>query len=213
MPYIAGYSSAVTSRALLKQSKKSSSLNWIRKHKWFVRCFSVLLLAGLALLWWVGWGSWPAPTPSPLPWKPDAILVLGGGNEERPREALRLHQLYPDVPLVVTGDGGVIHEDLVELGVDPADIQHETSATSTIENAQFSDKILGQLDARRVVLVTNWFHVPRSMAVFESYQPNREFAASFEPKPDKMDNWHRYASRRERIAALLYVVRYQIWSF
>ena len=25
-----------------------------------------------------------------LPWQPDVILVLGGGNEERPREALRL---------------------------------------------------------------------------------------------------------------------------
>ena len=27
--------------------------------KWFVRCFSVGLLASLVLFWWIGWGSWP----------------------------------------------------------------------------------------------------------------------------------------------------------
>ena len=156
--------------------------------KWFVRCFSVGLLASLVLFWWIGWGSWPAPSPSPLPCKPDAILVLGGGNKERAKEALRLHELYPDIPLIVTGDGGMIHDDLIEMGVKASDIQHETSATSTMENAEFSNEILDGFGAQRVVLVTNWFHVPRSLAVFERCQPDREFAASFVEKPDKMDN-------------------------
>ena len=51
------------------------------------------------------------------------------------------------------------------------------------------------------------------LAVFRRHQPGREFAAAFEPKPDKMSNWHRYASRRERFAALVYLVRDRIWSF
>ncbi|BDS07655.1 hypothetical protein NT6N_26950 [Oceaniferula spumae] len=163
--------------------------------------------------WWIGWGGWPDPEAEEFPWTPDVILVLGGGNEERPREAIRLHKIYPDVPLLVTGDGGMIYDALLAGGVDESDIIHETKATSTIENAELTATTLTKLRAQRVVLVTNWFHGPRSMAVFDRYQPDREFVLSFEPKPDQFSNWHRYATRRERLAALLYVVRYGIWSF
>ena len=170
-----------------------------------------ILVAGFA--WWVGWGSWPNPEPEPLPWRPDVIMVLGGGNEERPREALRLTREYPNVPIVVTGDNGIMLAPLLKAGIEKSNIHHEQAATSTVENAKFTDPILDELGVKRVVLVTNWFHVPRSLAVFQRYQPEREFAAAFEPKPEKMSNWHRYASRRERLAALVYLVRDRIWSF
>ena len=177
-------------------------------------CFAVILcLLGTSLLWWIGWGSWPNPEPEPLPWRPDVIMVLGGGNEERPREALRLSREYPDVPIVVTGDSGIMLAPLLEAGISRSNIHHEQEATSTVENATFTDPILAKLGAEKVVLVTNWFHAPRSLAVFRRHQPQREFAAAFEPKPEKMSNWHRYATRRERIAALVYLVRDRIWSF
>ena len=177
-------------------------------------CFAVILcLLGTSLLWWIGWGSWPNPEPEPLPWRPDVIMVLGGGNEERPREALRLSREYPDVPIVVTGDSGIMLAPLLEAGISRSNIHHEQEATSTVENATFTDPILTKLGAEKVVLVTNWFHAPRSLAVFRRHQPQREFAAAFEPKPEKMSNWHRYATRRERIAALVYLVRERIWSF
>ena len=165
------------------------------------------------LLWWIGWGSWPNPELQKLPWKPDVILVLGGGNDERPREALRLSREYPEVPFVVTGDSGIMLAPLLKAGISKSNIHHEQAATSTVENAKFTDPILKKLGAQRVVLVTNWFHAQRSLAVFRRHQPGREFAAAFEPRPNKMSNWHRYASRRERLAALVYLVRDGIWSF
>ena len=185
----------------------------IYRRKVVVRLAVISCLLMACLLWWVGWGNWPNPEPKPLPWQPDVIMVLGGGNEERSREALRLARIYPDVPLVVTGDNGFMLAPLLKGGICKSKIHHEQAATSTIENAEFTDPILTQLGAKKVVLVTNWFHVPRSLAVFRRYQPQREFAAAFERKPEKMQNWHRYSSRRERLAALFYVVRYQIWAF
>ena len=173
----------------------------------------VSCLLGSCLLWWIGWGAWPNPKLQKLPWQPDVIIVLGGGNEERPREALRLVQKYPEVSIVVTGDSGIMLAPLLKAGIGRSKIHHEQAATSTVENATFTDPILTKLGAKKVVLVTNWFHAPRSLAVFRRYQPGREFAVAFERKPEKMSNWHRYVSRRERLAALVYLVRDRIWSF
>jgi uncharacterized SAM-binding protein YcdF (DUF218 family) len=183
------------------------------RSKVIIRFTVILCLLGSCLLWWIGWGSWPEYEPEPLPWRPDVIIVLGGGNEERPREALRLLREYPDVPVVVTGDNGIMLAPLLKAGVLQSKIHHEQDATSTVENATFTDPILTRLGAKKVVLVTNWFHAPRSLAVFRRHQPERKFVAAFESKPDKMCKWHRYASRRERLAALVYLVRDRIWSF
>ena len=128
-------------------------------------------------------------------------------------ETLRLSDKYPDIPIVVTGDSGLMMQPLIEAGMPRSRIHHETEATSTVENAQLTDPILGNLGAHRVVLVTNWFHAQRSLAVFRRHQPGREFAVAFEPRPEKMSNWHRYATRRERLAALVYLIRDRIWSF
>lgn len=185
------------------------------------QCFYKLLvvfLSGLLLLalwfgWWIGWGEWPHPKLTKLPWKPDAILVLGGGNEERPREAVRLSNHFPDLPVIVTGDNSIIFNQLVKSGVSPSKIIHEKRASSTVENAKQSRKIFDQIKAKNILIVTNWFHVPRSRAVFRRFLPEREIAFSFEPKPKVFSNWHRYATRRERLAAILYIFRYQIWSF
>ena len=37
-------------------------------------------------------------------------MVLGGGNDERPREGLRISRQYPEAPIVVTGDSGSMAE-------------------------------------------------------------------------------------------------------
>lgn len=183
------------------------------RRKIFVSLAVVLCLLASWLIYWIGWGSWPDPGKQELPWKPDAIILLGGGNEERPREAYRLSKVYPELKIVVTGDNHLMLQPLINAGVSESRIRHETAATSTVENAQFTDSILNGLGAKRVVLVTNWFHAPRALAVFRKFQPEREFAASFEPKPERFSNWHRYATRRERLAALVYLVRYRISSF
>ena len=185
------------------------------KSKTTITLASLACVLVLVFLWWIGWGSWPNPEKKALPWEPDAIVLLGGGNEERPREAYRLHKLYPEVEIVVTGDNSLMFQPLINAGVSEDLIKHEEVATSTVENAQLTDTILNNFEHKveKVVLVTNWFHAPRALAVFKKHQPGREFVAAFEPKPEQFSNWHRYASRRERLAALYYLVRHQIWSF
>ena len=104
----------------------------ISRRKVIMRLAAISCLLGSCLLWWIGWGSWPNPEPEPFPWQPDVILVLGGGNEERPREALRLVKKYPEVSIVVTGDSGIMLAPLVKAGISKSKIHHEQEATSTV---------------------------------------------------------------------------------
>ncbi len=180
--------------------------------RWIVIFSRLLVVFVGAVGSWVQWGDWPGePTPF-VPWRPDAIVVLGGGDVGRSFEALRLAKLFPDAPVVVTGDEGIIVKSLLG-GMNPNRITHEPAATSTLDNARLTKGILCGLKADRVGLVTNWFHVPRALAVFRHEQGERQFAASFEPRPAIENAWHRHFSRRERLAVLMYGVVHGIWSF
>jgi uncharacterized SAM-binding protein YcdF (DUF218 family) len=191
----------------------ASSAMSLCPHPQIRRFLTLCCLIGLWLGWWVGWSSWPRLERWELPWTPDVIVVLGGGDQARSREALRLAGEFPDAPLIVTGDGGTICRELLGSGLSATRLVHEMRATSTVENACFTDALLANLGAQRVVLVTNYFHVPRALAVFRRHQPQREFAAAFEACPDQLSDWHRYCQRRERLAAIHNLLRYWIWSF
>ena len=171
------------------------------------------LVMVFALAAWVMWGNWPNPTPRPLSWPPDAIVVLGGGDKERSEQAAKLAKNYPLVPLIVTGDGGTLYRGLLEKGVDSSRITHETLATSTLENARFTGEWLNRHGARRVALVTNGFHAPRAHAIFSREYPQLEFEVVFEPRPTGRSNWYEYCERRERLAALHNLVFHGVWSF
>jgi len=176
--------------------------------------FGVLVvLLGIGLSGWVYFGDWPNPVRGKLPWKPDVILVLGGGDIDRPNEAMRLAKKFPKVPVIVTGDGSLIYDKLVSEGMPEERIIHEIRATSTMENARFTSEALNRLRAQHVILVTDWFHVPRATAIFEREHPDREFFLSFPPKPEVLNNWHAYCARRERLAVFHNLVRHGIWSF
>lgn len=168
----------------------------------------VLTLAG-----WLQWGSWPTPKINNLPSNPDAIVVLGGGDEARSRETLRLAEQFRNATIVVTGDGGKIVDELTRGGLPLSRIVHERTATSTIENAKFTSNLLDSLGVRRAVLVTNWFHAPRALAVFRSFQPDRQWTAAFEPMPDSLDRWDQGCQRRERVAALHHLILHGTWCF
>lgn len=170
--------------------------------------FPAALLAG-----WVLWWPWPSPEPQTILWTPDAIVVLGGGDLAWVRVAAQLAGTYPDTPLIVTGDGGYLSAGLKESGLDPSRIFIEPKAESTFENARFSSVFLSMIEAKRVVLVTNWFHVQRSEAVFRSEFPEMEFVASFEEMQTPVSLWGRGAQRREKLAAIYYLLRYGISSF
>jgi uncharacterized SAM-binding protein YcdF (DUF218 family) len=82
-----------------------------------------------------------------------------------------------------------------------------------VENAKFTAPMLDKIGAKRVILVTNWFHAPRALAIFLKYQPGREFVVSFSPKPEPLSKWDRETLRRERLAVLHNLLVHGVWSF
>ena len=180
---------------------------------WLPTALILSLVTVISFLGWLLAGEWPDPKTGELFHSPDAIVVLGGGDEARIRQAANLAASYPELPLIVTGDGGSIVSGLLEQGIPRGRIIHEQAAKTTVENAIFTEPLLAQLHARRVILVTNWFHAPRSLKTFEKYQPLRDFVVSFEPKPEPLTKWNRDTQLRERLAMIYNLFRHGIWSF
>lgn len=124
------------------------------------------------------------------PMKPaDVIVVLGGDG---PRRAARTAALYREgiAPRVlVTGDGDClsIRDAMVARGVPAAAVEVECLSRDTRENARFSARLLERTGARRVVLVTSWFHMRRAAASFNAADPRLLLlAAPVEPDPDPL---------------------------
>jgi uncharacterized SAM-binding protein YcdF (DUF218 family) len=176
---------------------------------WKVGWALTLAVAGLGS--WIIWADWPSPELKPLPWKPEAILVLGGGNEDRIHEALRLAREFPQAPVIVTGDGGRIVRGLLNEGLDPARLRHEQQAISTLDNATRTAPHMGK--ASRVVLVTNWFHAGRALWTFQAVHSDREFAVSFRPRGAEMTGWEVLCQRRERMAFFPYFLYWLVAPF
>lgn len=143
----------------------------------------------------------------------DAIVILGGGDFNRWQHGVDLARSAPDLPLIVTGDDGLIVDYLVAHEIPLGRIQHEERATSTVENAKFTAALLDRLKAKRVILVTNWFHAPRALAIFRKYQPGRDFVVSFSPKPEPMTRWDKDTQRRERMAVIHNLVVHGVGCF
>jgi len=87
----------------------------------------------------------------------------------------------------VTGDGDCLHvrDAVVARGVPAEAVEVECLSRDTRENARFSAPILERMGARRIVLVTSWFHMRRAVAAFNKADPDlRLLAAPVEPDPD-----------------------------
>jgi len=110
--------------------------------------------------------------------------------------AAAARQEFTEAPIVVTGadparvgvtEAEVMRRLLTEQGVPEASVTLEPRANNTVQNAIFSLGILRSLGARRVVLVTSDFHMPRAQytfeAVFDAQAAALELAV--EPRPAK----------------------------
>ncbi len=172
---------------------------------------AMLVFAGLAAAW-IWWGDWPATGPIGKPDDPELVVVLGGGNLARATVALQLAERFPDPPVVVTGDGGYQQAALRRGGLDPARIVVEPNATSTLENARLTAPWIGKAEGQ-IVLVTNDFHAPRALAVFRTTHPDRDFVVATEASARPFSDWQAEFRRRERAAAIYYLLRHRINSF
>ncbi|ANI93898.1 YdcF family protein [Dietzia timorensis] len=112
------------------------------------------------------------------------IVVLGAGLyedgsirpvlEQRLQAALRLANQYPTAPIIVTGgvpqngvtEARAMNDWLVGAGVFPGRITQEDRSGSTVQNAQFSNRILEERGATAAVVVTNDFHLNRGVLNF-----------------------------------------------
>lgn len=169
----------------------------------------VVLLMAIAVA--TQWGDWPSPETDVLPSRVDAIVVLGGGREERPKTAVALFEQGVSDVVVVTGDDGKIVHYLRAHGVSDSHIIHEPNAESTFENAELVVPILQKRKARDVAIVTSWFHTRRAKTVFASQVPDIRFYVTSEKRPTTLSEWDRRGQRRERYAAIYYLLRYGIW--
>ena len=182
-----------------------------RNRRWVLASLGTGLSLPLALAAWVRWSHWPDPQPQPLFADADALVVLGGGDQARWRKALALAADYPNLPVVVTGDQNSIVNALLTHGLPAGRIVHEEFATTTVENALLTAPLLDRLAARRVILVTNWYHAPRALATFRKFQPGREFAVAISLKQNLP--WDPNSQRRERLAAIYNLLRHGVWSW
>ncbi len=176
-------------------------------------CFVAVSGSVLLFIAWVWFWPWPAPRHREIPWVPDAIVVLGSGDVVRVREAARMAERFPEAPVVITGDSGFLEQGLLGLGVPPERLVIEPDAESTYENAALLAPIFQERGVAKFVLVTNWFHVPRSEAVFRDRFPGLQLFTTWEPPSDPLPPWDRHSQRREKLAALYYWLRYGVWSF
>jgi uncharacterized SAM-binding protein YcdF (DUF218 family) len=110
------------------------------------------------------------------PVKADVLVVMGG----TPDRAVRAAELFkqgaaPKVLVSGLGDNASNRKLLEQNGVTNTAIILENKSHTTRENAEFSIPMLRALGARRVIIVTSWYHSRRALMCFEHYAPDIQF--------------------------------------
>lgn len=114
-----------------------------------------------------------------------AIVVLGLGLNgdgsmaaelvQRLRSAVAAAELSPDSPIIVTGgnpQNGITEAEamrrwLIDNGIETDRIHAESTANSTVQNAQRATALAAEIGAESIVLATTPSHLRRAMSDFE----------------------------------------------
>jgi uncharacterized SAM-binding protein YcdF (DUF218 family) len=185
------------------------------------RLLAALFLCGLALL--LAFALWAFPqqilTVDSGPVKADVLVILGGGSTERPRRAAELFHAGEAPRLLCSGEGDCRSNQriLVNAGVPRTVIEVECESRNTSENAQRTIALLREQGAKRIIIVTSWYHSRRALNCFERYAPELEFysrpsyfaVARSDWKPMGIEGyvWMEYAKN------LGYIFRHGVWPF
>ena len=154
-------------------------------------------LLGALPLWHALLGNWEQqiPPPSSLPTEIAGIIILGGAIEpggihersgrvglnsaaERMTEVLPLMRHYPNVPVVFSGDSGELRPSgaseadqalqfFAEAWGSTARIVLENQSRNTLENARYTNALIGDRSTAPWLLVTSAFHMPRALIIFQ----------------------------------------------
>lgn len=107
----------------------------------------------------------------------DVMVVLGGGGPDRPTRAAELFRASAAPKIIVSGNGDCesSQQILVWAGVPKDAIRLECDSRNTKENAQYSIPLLRAAGAKRVIIVTSWYHSRRALCCFQHYAPEIQF--------------------------------------
>src|SRR5438552_3204726 len=109
----------------------------------------------------------------------EVMVVLGGETIHRPARAQELYQQGAASRILITGAGDCqeVRIALAGKGVPPAALQIECESHNTQQNARFSIPLLRAQGARRVIIVTSWFHSRRALKCFRHQAPDIDFVS------------------------------------
>lgn len=107
----------------------------------------------------------------------DVIVVLGGGEHERPARAAELFKQHAASRILISGAGDdfINLRLLLQAGVPANAIQIEGKSLTTRANAEFSIELLRAERIHSVILVTSWYHSRRALKTFEHFAPDIKF--------------------------------------
>ena len=183
-----------------------------------VAALLLLLLATLAAFAGLYWAE-PLLTIEDLPAKADAEVILGGEPYYRPPRALEIFQNGLASNIVVSGHGD---SDEVRIwfkakGVPVSAIHVESNSRNTQQNARFTVPLLRTQHAKRVIIVTSWFHSRRALACFRKAAPEIEFISlptvADRPRTRWPNRYERGMVLREYLKLAGYWVRYGVRPF
>ncbi len=190
-------------------------LNILMRKKWLCVLVGAVFVLGLILIGGFLFATQILSVES-NPGKADVLVVLGGGAKERAARAADLFNEGAAERIIVSGIGDTEEnrDVLVSKGVPVSAIELETKSKSTKENAEYSVPLLRRLGARRVIVVTSWYHSRRALHCFQRYAPEMEFISLPTKRDLPKSRWPNKSVRShillEYVKLLYYWMRYGI---
>ena len=170
--------------------------------KFFTWLIAIVIIGGLlAFSLFIGVGFYLSPQDEPQ--KADAIVVVSGGQTtSRAQKGIELYKQGYAKNIVFSGaaidDGPSNALEMKKLaikeGIDNKLIFLDEASQNTYENAVYSKKILDQVAAKKIILVTSPYHQRRANETFESVLgPDYEVlgVSAFDDRWSKSQWWRR----------------------
>jgi uncharacterized SAM-binding protein YcdF (DUF218 family) len=192
-----------------------SLAQWHRQH-WLRIGLGVALVAMIGPLLLTAWGLWLRPLTPLAP--VDAIFVPNGDQDfARTRHASALFQQGYGQWLIVSGQGAggdsapLMAAEARRRGVPAERILIEPAATSTAENARFSQALIARYPIHRVLIVSSPLHLRRMALCARKAWPGTVILTTAAEEPFDLWWWQNAAGWNavgyETVRLLLYALR------
>jgi len=143
----------------------------------------------------------------------DVLIVIGGGQHERPLRAAKLFKEHAAARVIITGAGDdqINRRLLIANGVPARAIEIENKSTTTRENAEFAGKLLRAENVHSAILVTSWYHARRAEKTFEHFVPEVRFYSRPAYFGFDRDDWSKCHINRRMRLEFLKLPGYWLW--